>query len=169
MLQLRGPKPSPRRDAVRAWALLAVTNYTKVDPETIPGRPRTLYYWSILGEALLTDMSYFLLLHLSMWGLASVCLAARAGKFAHGRFYDLTRTGWFCNSTGYLKAVWLETFRPVFLGFPAESDPRDPPRSPGPGPHINSHEKSAPQTNSKAVSRHPKNPARLHQAPSHFI
>ena len=28
--------------------------------------------------------------------------------------------------SGYLKAVWLEIFGPVFPGFPAESDPRDP-------------------------------------------
>ena len=50
---------------------------------------------------------------------------------------------------GYLKAVWLEIFGPVFPGFSAEIDPRDPPRSPGPASHINFHEKSAPQTNSK--------------------
>jgi len=50
---------------------------------------------------------------------------------------------------GYLKAVWLEIFGPVFQGFPAETDPQDPPRSPGPAPHINFHEKSAPQTNSE--------------------
>ena len=48
----------------------------------------------------------------------------------------------------------------VFPRFPAEADPRDPPRSPGPAPHINFDERSAPQTNSKAVSRHPANPAR---------
>jgi len=51
---------------------------------------------------------------------------------------------------GYLKAVWLEMFGSVFLGFPAEAAPRDPPRSPGPAPHINLHDKSALQTNSKA-------------------
>jgi len=61
--------------------------------------------------------------------------------------------------TGYLKAVWLEIFGPVFLGFSAEVDTRDPPRSPGPAPHINFHEKSAPQT--KAKWRRTKNPARL--------
>ena len=32
---------------------------------------------------------------------------------------------------GYLKAVRLEIFGPVFSGCPAETDPRDPPRSPG--------------------------------------
>ena len=41
-------------------------------------------------------------------------------------------------------------FGPFFTGFSAEADPRDPPRSPGPAPHINFNEKSAPQTNSKA-------------------
>ena len=60
-------------------------------------------------------------------------------------------------SAGYLKAVWLEIFGPVFHGFSAETDPRDPPRSPGPAPHINSREKSAPQTNSEAISRCRKN------------
>jgi len=61
----------------------------------------------------------------------------------------------------YLKAVWLEIFGPVFHGCPAETDPRDPPRSPGLAPHINFRENSAPQTTSKAISRHPKIPARL--------
>ena len=55
--------------------------------------------------------------------------------------------------TGYLKAVWLETFGPVFTWFLVETDPRDPPRSPGPVPHISVHEKSAPQTNSTAKWR----------------
>ena len=50
----------------------------------------------------------------------------------------------------YLKAVWLEIFVPVFVGFSAEIDPRDTTKSPGPGPHINFHGKSAPQTNSKS-------------------
>ena len=59
---------------------------------------------------------------------------------------------------GYLK---VEIFGPVFSGFPAETDPRDPPRSPGPAPHVKMHEKSAPENNSKAISRHPTNPARL--------
>ena len=62
---------------------------------------------------------------------------------------------------GYLKAVWLKIFGPVFLGFLQEIDPGTPPRSPGPAPHINFHEKSAPETNSNAISRHPKSPARL--------
>ena len=60
-----------------------------------------------------------------------------------------------------LKAVWLDIFGPVFPGFAAETEPRDPPRSRGPAPHINLHEESAPRTDSKAMSRHPKNPARL--------
>ena len=51
---------------------------------------------------------------------------------------------------GYLKAVWLEIFGPVFPEISAEIDPRDPPRSPAPARHINFHEKSAPQTNSNA-------------------
>ncbi len=62
---------------------------------------------------------------------------------------------------GYLKAVWPEIFGPVFLGFSAESDPRDPLRSPGPAPHINLREKSAPQTDTKSTSWRTKTPARL--------
>jgi len=54
-----------------------------------------------------------------------------------------------------------KNFRAGFPGFSAENRPRDPPRSPGPAPHINLHQKSAPQTNSKAVSWRTKNPARL--------
>ena len=53
--------------------------------------------------------------------------------------------------SGYLEGVWLEIFGPVFPGFPADTDPRDPPRSPGPAPDINFHEKSVPLTNSKAT------------------
>ena len=60
--------------------------------------------------------------------------------------------------TGYLKAVWLEIFGPVSLGFSTKSDPRGPPRSPGPAPHINLHEKSAPETKSEAVSWRTKDP-----------
>ena len=37
-------------------------------------------------------------------------------------------------------------------GFEAEADPRDTPRSPRPAPRINLHQKSTPETNSKAVS-----------------
>ena len=33
---------------------------------------------------------------------------------------------------------------PAFSGFPAEASPRDPPSSPGPAPHIHSHEKVSP-------------------------
>ena len=62
---------------------------------------------------------------------------------------------------GCLKAVWLEIFGPFFHGFSIEIDPRNPPRSPGPAPHINFHEKSAPQTKSKAKWRRTKHPARL--------
>ena len=64
-------------------------------------------------------------------------------------------------SAGHLKVVWPEIFGPVFPGFPAETDPRDPPRSPGPAPHVKRHEKSAPQTNFKAKWRRLKNSARL--------
>ena len=39
--------------------------------------------------------------------------------------------------------------------------PLDPPRLPGPAPHINLHGKSNPQTNSKAKRRRTTNPARL--------
>jgi len=63
--------------------------------------------------------------------------------------------------SGCLKAVWPDIFGPVFLCFSAESDPRNPPGSPGTAPYVNPREKSAPQTNSKAVSRHVKSPARL--------
>ena len=37
---------------------------------------------------------------------------------------------------GYLKAVWLEIFGPVLLDISVAIDSRDPPRSPGPAPHI---------------------------------
>ena len=61
---------------------------------------------------------------------------------------------WVCSMglelAGYLKAVWPKIFSQVFPGFLSEVDPRDAPRSPGPAPHINFHEKSAPQTNFKA-------------------
>ena len=63
--------------------------------------------------------------------------------------------------SGYLQAVCPELFGPVVpgfgpavLGFSAESDPGDPLRSPGPSPHINFHEKSSWQTDSKAMSWH---------------
>ena len=68
---------------------------------------------------------------------------------------------WSLIKTGYLKAVWLEIFGPLLPEIPADIDPRDPLRSPGPAPHINFHEQSAPQTNSNAMSRHARNPARL--------
>ena len=51
-----------------------------------------------------------------------------------------------------MKAVWLKMFGPVFLGFRQKIDPRDTPRSPGPAPHINLHQKSAPETNCKLIS-----------------
>ena len=73
------------------------------------------------------------------------------------------------SETGYLKAVWLEIFGPVFPGFLAEADPRDPHRSPGPAPHINLHEKSAPLTDSKAASRHQKTPPRCIRVPSEML
>ena len=47
--------------------------------------------------------------------------------------------------TGYPKAVRLEIFGPVFPRFLAETDPRDPPRSPGPASHINLHPKNQPR------------------------
>jgi len=56
---------------------------------------------------------------------------------------------------------WVPEGSLAGLGFPAVIDPRDPLRSPGPAPHINLHEKSAPQTNSKAKRRRRKNPAGL--------
>ena len=75
---------------------------------------------------------------------------------------------------GYLKAVRRD-FRAarhcltrlrdappsIFFGFSAAPDPGDPIRSPGPAPHITFHEKSAPQTNSKAMSLRVKIPAGL--------
>ena len=48
-------------------------------------------------------------------------------------------------SSGCLKAVWLEIFGPAFPEISAETDPRDPPRSPGPAPHINFHRKNQPR------------------------
>ena len=67
--------------------------------------------------------------------------------------------------SGYLKAVWLEIFGPIFIGFSAEIDPRDPSRSPGPAPHINVHEKSTPQTKSRAKWRRP-NCLQIHRQPT---
>ena len=61
----------------------------------------------------------------------------------------------------YLKAVWLEIYGQVFAGFSAATDPRDPPTSPGPSPHINLHGKSAPQIHSKTKWWRTTNPARL--------
>ena len=43
------------------------------------------------------------------------------------------------HTSGYPKAAWLEIFGPVFPVVSAETDPRDPPRSPGPAPHIDFH------------------------------
>ena len=46
---------------------------------------------------------------------------------------------------GYLEAVWPGSLGPVCLRVSAETDPRGPPPgSPGPAPHINSHEKIGP-------------------------
>ena len=70
----------------------------------------------------------------------------------------------FGAKTGYPKARWPESFGPVshefsaefdplgavFRRCSAESDPRGPLRSPGPAPHINVYEKSAPQANLEA-------------------
>ena len=47
----------------------------------------------------------------------------------------------------------LRPFREVFRDFSPENRPRDPLRSTGRPPDINLHQKSAPQTNSKAISR----------------
>jgi hypothetical protein len=69
-------------------------------------------------------------------------------------------------ASGYLKAVWPEIFGPVFPGFSAEPDHPRPPRSPGPAPHVNFHEKSTPQTNSKAVSWQTKIPSDCLQVPN---
>ena len=63
--------------------------------------------------------------------------------------------------TGYPYAVWPDIFGQVFTVFSAESDSRGPPRPPGPARHINFHETTAPQTNSKANLRRTTNTARL--------
>ena len=39
--------------------------------------------------------------------------------------------------------------------------PGPPPGTPGPAPGLNFHDKAAPRSNSKAVSRHPENPSKL--------
>ena len=54
---------------------------------------------------------------------------------------------------------WAGDFRPGFPWIFGRSRPPGSPRSPGPAPHINFHEKSAPQTKSKAKWRRTKNPA----------
>ena len=64
-------------------------------------------------------------------------------------------------STNHILKTQVKIFGSVFLGFSAEVDLRDTPRSQGPAPHINLHEKSVLQTNSKAKWRRAKNPARL--------
>jgi len=64
-------------------------------------------------------------------------------------------------TSGPLEAVSLEIFGAVFLAISADTDPREPPRSPGPARDINFHEKSSRQTNSKAEWRRKENPARL--------
>ena len=47
--------------------------------------------------------------------------------------------------------IWLKIGR--FRGLGCPGGPRDPLRSTGPAPHTNVHEKSAPETNSNAISR----------------
>ena len=65
---------------------------------------------------------------------------------------------------GCLKAVWLKIFEPVFRGFRPEIDPGTPlDRRGSPGTSICT-KKSAPEANSKAISWHPKTPARLCRA-----
>ena len=68
----------------------------------------------------------------------------------------------FCNKfQTHLDAIRPKISGPVFQRFSAEPDPGDPLRSPGSAPHIKMCEKSAPQTHSKTISRHPKSTARL--------
>jgi len=115
VLELPAPRKGSRGRALSAflqlgaasvWALLAVQNYTKVDPRD-PPRPAP--------EALLP---------VHFWGIT---------LDGHGVGGARRQSGW-------------RFFGPVFQGFSAENDPRDPPGSPGPAPHINFHEKPAPQT-----------------------
>jgi len=68
--------------------------------------------------------------------------------------------GIFQKKEGVPEGTLAGMFRPSFPLFLAESHPRDPPRSWGPAPQIKVHEKSAPQTNSKAKWWRTKNPAR---------
>ena len=49
--------------------------------------------------------------------------------------------------------VKITIFGPVFLGFGPEIDPGTPLDRPGAPPDINLHQKSAPETNSEAISR----------------
>ena len=53
---------------------------------------------------------------------------------------------------GGRKVVKIKIFGPVLRGFSPEIDPRDPLRSTGRTPDINLHQRSAPETNSKAIS-----------------
>ena len=64
------------------------------------------------------------------------------------------------------KCSLAEHFRAGFPGIPGRHRPRDPFRSPGLARNINLHEKSAPQTISKAMSWHPKVPPDCLQVPS---
>jgi len=75
------------------------------------------------------------------------------------RYESIARTwSWlfYLYSSPCLNAVWLEIFGPVFPGCPADTDPRDPPISPGSAPHISLRIKSHPPTNSKAKWRRTK-------------
>ena len=54
---------------------------------------------------------------------------------------------------GLKKWVKIKIFILGFWPIYGRTWPRDPPRSTGPAPHINLHKKSAPETNSKAISR----------------
>ena len=51
------------------------------------------------------------------------------------------------------KGLKIRIFGSVFLGFSKEIDPGTPLDRPGAPPDINLHQKSAPETNSKAISR----------------
>jgi len=61
---------------------------------------------------------------------------------------------------GYLKAVWLGAFGPIFWPFPPNSTPGDTTRSLGPAPQLKLQETSATQTIFKAFVRRTTNPAR---------
>jgi len=73
---------------------------------------------------------------------------------------------WARPKKGGEKGVKIKIFGPVFRGLSPEIDPGTPPRSTGRLPDINVHQKSAPETNSKAISqKNPKKDKKIQKNP----